>query len=180
MEDVKDTMKRALDTLHDEFSGLDWPYMSDRMLGELFCDMGITYHPEDDRPLVGLWKLDALEASFGAGGYLKGQLHNINTLSRYGGLQAEMGSPRFKRTHLTFRSSYNLAYEVTRRTSNTRDLFKEKDVHRLDDKFMSDKDATISAYRGKASETSYGVRDEFRVGYAALTDLAEGIDELVS
>jgi hypothetical protein len=180
MEDVKDTMKRALDTLHDEFSGLDWPYMSDRMLGELFCDMGITYHPEDERPLVGLWKLDALEASFGAGGYRKGQLHNINTLSRYGGLQAEMGSPRFKRTHLTFRSSYNLAYEVTRRTSNARDLFKEKDVHRLQDNFLSDKDTTISAYQGKASETSYGVRDEFRVGYAALTDLAEGIDELVS
>lgn len=173
-------MKRALDNLHDEFSGLDWQYMSDRQLGELFCDIGITYHPEDVRPLVGLWKLDALEASFGAGGYLKGNLHNINTLSHYGGLQAEMGSQRFKRTHITFRSSYNLAYEVTRRSSNMRDLFKEKEVHRLDDKFMSDKDQIISVYRGKASQTSYGVRDEFRVGYAALTDLAEGIDELVS
>jgi hypothetical protein len=180
MEDVKDSMKQALDTLHDEFSGLDWSYMSNRMLGKLFCNMGITYHPEDERPLIGLWKLDALEASFGAGGYLKGQLHNINTLSCYGGLQAEMGSPRFKRTHLTFQSSYNLAYEVTQPTSSTWDLFKEKDVHRLHDKFMSDKDMTISAYKGKALETSNGVRDEFRVGYATLTDLVEGINQLVS
>jgi hypothetical protein len=154
--------------------------MKERMEGELFCDIGVTYHPEHGQPVVGLWKLDALEASFGAGGYLKGNIHNLNTLSRYGGLQAEMGSQRCKRTHLVFRSSYNLAYEATRRNNNMRDVFKEKEVHRLHNTFFKDKDNVISIYRGKASQTLYGVRDEFRIGYAALVDLADGMDELVS
>jgi hypothetical protein len=179
-EDVKDAMKRALYNLHEEYSGLDWNYMRDRQLGELFCDIGITYHPEATRPLVGLWKLDALESSFGSGGYLKGNLHNHNSLSRYGGLQAEMSNERFKRTHIVFRSSYNLAYEATRRNDNLRNVFKEKEVVRLHDNFMDDKDKVMSIFRGSCRETSYGVRDEFRVGYAAIGDLAEGMDDLVS
>jgi hypothetical protein len=179
-EDVKDAMKRALDNLHEEYSGLDWKYMSDRDFGELFCDVGVTYHPEDSQPLVGLWKLDALESSFGAGGYLKGNLHNHNTLSCYGGLQAEMSNERFKRTHIVFRSSYNLAYEATRRDDNLRNVFKEKEVGMLHDNFFEDKDKVLSIFRGNASQTSYGVRDEFRVGYSTIVELAEGMDELVS
>ena len=177
---VKDAMQKALDNLREEFSGLDWEYMSNRRQGELFCDIGITYHAHDDEPLVGLWKLNCLEASFGAGGYLKGNIHNLNTLSLYGGLQSEMASERSKRTHILFRSSYNLAYEATRRNTNMRDLFKEKEVYTMDENFLSEANQVLSIFRDNASKTAYGVRDEFRVGYAAFDLIADEMDELVS
>lgn len=178
-DDVKDAMEKSLENLHEEFSGLDWEHMRKRELGELFCDIGITYHPKHNQPLVGLWKLDCLEASFGAGGYLQGNIHNLNTLSLYGGLQAEMPSKRCKRTHIVFRSSYNLAYEATRRNSNMRDLFNEKEVYTMDENFLSDGDQVLSIYKNKACKMSYGIRDEFRIGYAALQATMDGMDELV-
>jgi hypothetical protein len=180
-QELTDTMEKVLDNLHEEFSGLDWEYMSNRQLGELFCDIGITYHPNDlgGQRLVGLWRLDSLEASFGAGGYLRGNIHNLNTLSLYGGLQAEMARSRCNRTHIVFRSSYNLAYEATRQTNNSRDLFKEKEVYKIDDNFVSDSQGVLAIYKDTAPRKSYGVRDEFRVGYAALQKIADGVDELV-
>jgi hypothetical protein len=178
---LKDTMEKVLDNLHEEFSGLDWEYMSERHLGELFCDIGVTYHPnnDDNRRLVGLWRLDSLEASFGAGGYLLGNIHHLNTLSLYGGLQAEMARSRCSRTHLVFRSSYNLAYEATRQTDNARDLFQEKEVYKMEDNYLLDREGVLKIYKDPAPNKSYGVRDEFRVGYAALQAIADGMDELV-
>ncbi|KAI5990547.1 hypothetical protein F5J12DRAFT_786485 [Pisolithus orientalis] len=55
---------------------LDWSHMVDRANGELLVDLGISIHPTCDEKLVGLWRLDALEASFGAGGYLRGNAHH--------------------------------------------------------------------------------------------------------
>ena len=174
-------MGKVLDNLHEEFSGLDWEYMSKRHLGELFCDVGVTYHPnnDDNQRLVGLWRLDSLEASFGAGGYLQGNIHHLNTLSLYGGLQAEMARSRCSRTHIVFRSSYNLAYEVTRQADNARDLFKENEVYKMDDKYIWDREGILKIYENTASKKSYGVRDEFCVGYAALQAIADGMDEQV-
>jgi hypothetical protein len=148
-EGLKDTMEKVLDNLHEEFSGLDWEYMSNRHCRELFCDVGVTYHPSDDdnQRLVGLWRLDSLEASFGAGGYLRGNIHHLNTLSLYGGLQAEMAQSRCSRTHIVFRSSYNLAYEATRQANNARDLFKEKEVYKMDDNFLSDSEGILQFTR---------------------------------
>ncbi|KAG2062490.1 hypothetical protein BDR04DRAFT_1165132 [Suillus decipiens] len=49
---------------------LDWPYMINWRHGELLVDVGISFTPySPDVPVVGVWRLDALEASFGAGGY---------------------------------------------------------------------------------------------------------------
>jgi hypothetical protein len=180
MDGLKDMMVNVLDNLHEEFSGLDWEYMGKHHLGELFCDVGVTYHPNDDQPLVGLWRLDSLEASFGACGYLRGDIHHLNTLSLYGGLQAEMSKSRCSRTHIVFRSSYNLAYEVTRQTNNARDLFKEKEVYKLDDNFLWDSEGILKIYKDTAPKKSYGVRDEFRVGYAALQAIADGMDKEVN
>ncbi|KAG5222171.1 hypothetical protein IMY05_C3416000600 [Salix suchowensis] len=52
--------------------------------GELVLDVGITVSPQG-LPLVGLWKLDAMEQSFGASGFLQGTLHRINTMANVGG-----------------------------------------------------------------------------------------------
>ena len=114
----------------EEMTQFDWEYMTNRKEGELICNVGVTVQPSDDEePLVGLWRLDSLEASYGAGGYLSGNIHTINTLSMYRGLQAESPASRRRRTHISFRSSYNLAYEAIRQHDNSHSLFEEKDVY---------------------------------------------------
>jgi hypothetical protein len=148
---------KSIEQLKIEFPFLDWDYMQDPTKGEFVCDVGITFHPNSDEPLVGLWKLDLLEASFGAGGYLQGNLHWLNTLSLYGGLQAEQAIDRKTRSHVTFRSAHNIAYEVARKMNNQRDLFQEKDLYHLTDKYFQDRDAVISLYQGASSNLSYGV-----------------------
>ncbi|KAI5993054.1 hypothetical protein F5J12DRAFT_786046 [Pisolithus orientalis] len=45
---------------------LDWSHMVDRANGELLVNFGVSIHPACDEKLMGLWRLDALEASFGA------------------------------------------------------------------------------------------------------------------
>jgi hypothetical protein len=163
-----------------EFSGLDWKYMKDHNNGgELFCDIGVTHHPRHEEPLVGLWRLDSLEASFGAAGYKQGELHNLNTLSLYGGMQAEMGLKRCERTHIAFRSSYNLAYEVTRSLDNGRDLFKSKEAYDLHSNYLWDTNRIMDIYQHEASAKSFGVRDEFRVGGQTLDTLSSVLDDLV-
>lgn len=171
---------KILDNLHSEFSGLDWEYMEDRLHGELYCDLGVTYHPyTDETPLVGLWRLPSLEASYGAGGYLQGTLHNHNSLSQFGGMQAEMGASRALRTHISFRSSYNLAYEATRLKSNSRSLFEEKDVYEISEKFVEASEKVLDIFAKKAISKSYGVRDEFRMGYTALKSSLSLLDRMV-
>lgn len=179
-DDLGGSMKKSIEELKIEFPFLDWDYMLDPMQGEFVCDVGITFHANSHQPLVGLWRLDRLEASFGAGGYYQGNLHRLNTLSCYGGLQAEQPEGRKARTQVVFRSTYNLAYEVTRKMNNKRDLFSEKDLYHTTDHFFEDCKRVISLYRQHSSQLSYGVRDEFRVGGRALIPLMGSIDEMVS
>ena len=127
---LAESTKEALGKFQRSFTGLDWDYMTDRKEGELICDVGITVQPlDDEEELVGLWRLDCLEASYGAGGYLSGNIHTLNTLSMYGGLQAESPAWRRRRTQISFWSSYNLAYEVIRQPDNTRNTFEEKEIY---------------------------------------------------
>jgi len=153
--------------------------MMNREKGELVCDVGITIQPVGDEPLVGLWRLDCLDASFGAGGYNSGNMHTLNTLSMFGGLQAESPRSRRLRTHIAFRSAYNLAYEVTRKHDNSRTLFNEKLVHSRDPQFHAEMAAVQTLYSKKALLNSYGVRDEFRVGGMALEPIVECISDAV-
>ena len=153
--------------------------MQDREQGELFLDIGITYTPRFRAPVVGLWKLESLEASYGAGGYTRGNMHTINTMGQYGGLQAEMQNSRMERTHIAFRQSYNLAYEATRRNNNSRDLFIAKNVYSLDSTYLYERDRVLKIYQEKAPQKTYGVRDEFRVGGASLDDITRDLDAQV-
>lgn len=176
--DLKEAMRGALEDFHISFAGLDWNYMKDRENGELICDVGVTVQPDDPRPLVGLWRLDCLEASFGAGGYKVGELHNLNTLSMFGGSQAEMLESRHRRTHVLFRSSYNLSYEAVRRKNNRRKLFEEKNVFARDNVFLKEMGGVLNIFE-ESNSRSYGVRDEFRIGGAALEAFIDGVDEMV-
>ena len=177
--DLKDSMRSSLRKFKRSVPGLDWDYMKDRKNGELICDIGVTIQPVGREPLVGLWRLDSLDASYGAGGYKSGNMHSLNTLSMFGGLQAESPPSRRKRTHVAFRSSYNLAYEATRKHDNSRNLFDERLVFGREPQFHAEMKAVQSIYTDKAPNQSYGVRDEFRVGGSALEDVMECIDDVV-
>ena len=177
---LKENTKEALEKFRRTFTGFDWEYMTNRKEGELICDVGVTVQPSDDEePLVGLWRLDSLEASYGAGGYLSGNLHTINTLSMYGGLQAESPASRRRRTHVSFRSSYNLAYEAIRQQDNSRSLFEEKDVYNRSPWFQLQLEKVLEIYNSKGCMQSYGVRDEFRISGKGIYELMECVDSSV-
>ncbi len=178
-DNLQDAMRVALDQFQKSFPALDWEYMKDRGQGELLCDVGITVQPDGLQPLVGLWRLDCLEASFGAGGYKVGNLHNLNTLSMFGSQQAESPERRYRRTHVIFRSAYNLSYEAVRLYNNSRTLFAEKKVYARNADFLEEMGGVLKIFKQSASR-SYGVRDEFRIGGAALEGFIDGIHEMVN
>jgi hypothetical protein len=144
--------------------------------GTLLVDLGITHHPVHPVPLVGLWRLDSLEASFGAAGFRSGNIHNLNTLSLYGGLQAEMSTKHMERSHVVFRSAYNLAYEVTRPLDNNRELFHDKDAYVLDPEYLNCIEQVSDIYTKDAAQKSFGVRDEVRMGGEAFCQVLYDLD----
>ncbi|KAG1758361.1 hypothetical protein EV702DRAFT_1053797 [Suillus placidus] len=127
------------EALTRNLSDLNWPYMMDRSNGELLVDVGISFTPHSpDVPVVGVWRLDALEASFGAGGYKRGEIHHHNTLSRYGALQAEMQQERSQQTHIAFRSTYNLYYESIRTNNNQVNFASDSDAYKLAPSYLAE------------------------------------------
>jgi len=177
---LKSSLGQAMERFKESFPGLDFPYMMNRENGELVFDVGITIQPEDDCPLVGLWRLDCLEASFGAAGFLSGDIHTLNTLALYGGLQAESPQLRCQNSQVVFRSAYNLVYEAIRKRDNSRNLFNERDVYCRNKTFHQELDDVRNVYQNKANRTSYGVRDEFRIGGKALEAMMDCVDDMVS
>jgi hypothetical protein len=166
--------------LTKQFPQLDFQYMMDPTHGQLVADVGISINlSRTSEPLVGLWRLDALDASFGAGGFNKGQVHNVNTLGRYGGIQAEMEAERMRRTHVIFRSSYGLQYEVTRRKDNQPFFAEDGDAYQLNQRWNEACEARECVYGGKAQDRSYGVRDEYRVSGLAVKILLQKAKDLV-
>ncbi|KAG2094432.1 uncharacterized protein F5147DRAFT_585052 [Suillus discolor] len=158
-------------------SDLDWPYMMNRTHGELLVDVGISFTPRSpDVPVVGIWRLDALEASFGAGGYKRGEIHHHNTLSRYGALQAEMQQERSQQAHIAFRSTYNLYYESIRTNNNQANFASDSDAYRLSPSYMAECSDIMKVVEG-CKEKTYGVRDEYRVSGHAARIMLDNIED---
>jgi hypothetical protein len=157
----QECLKTCFEDFWMEFPGLDWDYTLDRSHGELYMDLGITYNAKSPEPLVGLWKLDSLEASYGLRDYTMGTIHHLNTLSCYGGLQAEMAGVRCQRNHIMFCSSYNQAYKVTRKLDDGRDLFSKKEAYNLDSNYLSEIDQVTQIYTADVGKRSYCVRTSF-------------------
>ncbi|KAG1760492.1 hypothetical protein EV702DRAFT_985523 [Suillus placidus] len=164
------------EALRRNLSDLDWPYMMNRKHGELLVDVGISFTPRSpDVPVVGVWRLDALEASFGAGGYKRGEMHHHNTLSRYGALQAEMQQERAQQTHIAFRSTYNLYYESIRTNNNRVSFASDSDAYKLSPPYMAECFEMVKVIDG-CKEKTYGVRDEYRVSGHAARIMLENIE----
>jgi hypothetical protein len=177
---ICESTQKAENKLKSAIPALDWEHMTNRLKGELHLDLGITVHPQgrDGMPLTGFWRLDCLEASMGAAGYLKGRLHTINTFSLLGGLQAPAPLDRMQRTHLGFLSMYNLSWEVVRPKDNQRVLFQESHVYERDPWFheeVKNVKKTLEDVQG----LSYGVRWELRMGWQVLEPLSHVLDNKV-
>ncbi|KAJ8584007.1 hypothetical protein M405DRAFT_747726 [Rhizopogon salebrosus TDB-379] len=155
------------EALRANFSNLDWDYMMDRTHGELYLDVGVSFNPTDN--CVGLWRLDALKASFKAGGFRKGVTHHTCALGRYGGIQAEMLLEPARPSQICFRSAYQLCYEAIRPNNNEPNFVPDKEAYRLSEKYLKECGSTHQIYSQHPPQRSYGCRDEYRMsGQAAL------------
>jgi hypothetical protein len=152
---------------------LDWDFMRDRSNGELFLDLGISYHPsEEENNLVGLWRLERIAESYEIMGMKKGTTHHTSLLARYGGRQAEMKTSRSQSVHLCFRSSYNLCFEVVRQPGQTNYLCSDIDAIKVNEKFLTGCKSWRKLFQN-AETRSYGVREEVRGSGLAIIELLD-------
>jgi hypothetical protein len=153
---------------------IDWRH------GELLVDVGISFTPHSpDVPVIGVWRLDALEASFSVGGYKRGEMHHHNMLSRYGVLQAKMQQERSQQMHIAFRSTYNLYYESIHTNNNQVNFASDSDAYKLTPSYMTECFDIMKVVDG-CKEKTYGVIDEYRVSGHAARIILDGIESKVS
>jgi hypothetical protein len=181
-QNVQPQSPNPWEALSQQFPHLDLNYMMDQKHGQLVVDIGLSVTPSPKsggKPVIGLWRLDALDASFGAGGFNQGIMHHTNTLGRYGAIQAEMSAERMRRTHILYRSAYSLHYETTRKKDNQPFFAEDGDAYELNENWIRACEDRENIYKGKAQERCYGVRDEYRVGGYAVKDILTNAYHLV-
>ena len=167
--------------LCEKFPQLDWKYMMQRKNGQLLIDLGMGFHPVslEEEPLVALWKLDKLHASYAAAGMNKGTTHHTNTFQKYGGMQAEMGAVRQRTVQLCFRSSYGLYYQPVRRGhGGDISLCTDVDAYDVNDAFRTSIQGYIKMLLGSEKKT-YGTREEMRGSGRAIMGALQDVEELV-
>ena len=159
---------------------LDWKYMEDPEHGELLLDLGIGIHPRDRDAVVGFWDVDALRAGFDYGGYTKGTTHSVSTVPAIGGIHSEMGKTRRKRTHIAYRLTYNLVYEVLRgqRTREKESFFHTRSAYEQDQSYKQGIRGLVEAY-SRSIHKSFGVRDEYRCRAGSMNRLLPLLEDKV-
>ncbi len=162
----EDAAHPSFEQIKHSFPELDWERMLDRSYGELYLDIGISYHTDNRQPLTGLWRTPCLQKSFEALGNRSPTIHPLGTLALYGGLKAEMKSKSKRDNHVVSRISYCLAFETIRKPGTQEYLCSNKDIVERSPKFL-DSIRNWSELFSSAQLRSYGVRDEIR-GLAPL------------
>ena len=109
-----------------------------------------------------------------------GSLHTIASLSCYGAIQAPMTRERSQLTHITFRSAYNLQYESIRASDNVPFFAEDGDAYEVNETYMTECNRRIELFRGNARNTTFGVRDEYRMGGEALLEFLDDLQSNVS
>ena len=146
-----------------QFPELDWEHMEKTDNGELLVDVGFGIHPPAHSGLLGFWDIEAVELGYKYGGYCAGVTHGVSTVSAIGGIHAEMGTVRKKRTHIGHRLTYNLVYEIMRgkRTRERKSFFSLDSAYNVDRDYLQDIKDISDAFR-RNQHKSLGVRDEYR------------------
>ena len=160
-------------SLYQAIPTLDWEYMMLRENGQLLLDLGISYHPDpvDRKPLIGLWKLNSIYASYAKAGMNKPKEFKTCTMPRHGGLQATMETIRKRAVQLPFRSTYNLIFEAFRRPGQEEKFCSDAEAYANTAVFQQTCQDFTTIYQG-AKTKSYGVREEIRgSGYAIIEAL---------
>ncbi|KAG2060468.1 hypothetical protein BDR06DRAFT_1053650 [Suillus hirtellus] len=152
--------------------------MMDRNNEELYLDVGISFNPTSQ--LVGLWRLNALKASFQKEGFRKGITYHTNTLRRYGGIQAEMLLANARSSQTCFRSAYQLCYEVIRPNHNRPKCISDRDGYHLTDGYLKECQWMHEIYSGSASQRAYGCRDEYRMSRQATLKVLPYLKEQIA
>ena len=152
------------------FPDLNWNYMLDRSKGELYLDLGLSFHTRQDIPVVGLWRLDKLHNSYGLMGTKKGDVHHFSTLGHYGGRKAALKKERQEAVHLVSRISYNLAFELVRNSGPAEYISNNVEAVKLGNRFTKGCLSWLNLFN-EGMKQSYGVRDEVRGTAQAIQDL---------
>lgn len=151
---------------------LAWEHMEDPENGELLVDLGVGIHPPEDAEVVGFWDVDAVRQGFDYGGYTQGTTHGVSTASAIGGIHAEMSSIRRKRTHIAYRLTYNLTYEILRgqKTRLKQGFFPVQPAYDQLPSYMDSVKGVVNAY-DRNMKKSFGVRDEYRCRASSIKRL---------
>lgn len=167
-EDVKSCFSEVYDKLERTVPHLDWSRMRDRNEGELLIDMAMTFGgvaEEGEASVVGLPRLAKLEASSAQSRFLAGQCHPMASLDQFGAIQCETSAIVAEKSHIAYRLTYPLVYEVARKADNSRASFEPTEVFARSDQHHEEIQALTTIFSSKnVVSTSYGVRLEFRMG----------------
>jgi hypothetical protein len=159
----------TMENIKQSFQFLDWDRMLNRQHGELYLDIGMSYHPNSPEPLTGLWRIPSLQKSFERMGSRLPTVHHLGTLASYGGLKAEMTVKSKKNFHIISRLSYCLAFETVRTPGTEEYLCSDKDIIGRTQKFLTAVQNWSELFLSAKSQ-SYGVRDEMRCLASTILD----------
>ena len=171
----------AFQVLRNLVPSLDWEYMLDRTKGELYLDLGTSFHPINvSEPMVGLWRLSNLRSSYALMGYSKRDCkeYSHNTMQDYGGMKAETSNLTKHHTHVVKRISYDLTFEVVRKPGETAYVSNLDDMIRCNQRYLDGCKRWVQLLEG-AENHSYGVRDEIRASAHVVTQLLPVVIERV-
>jgi hypothetical protein len=171
----------AFEALQRMVPTLDWSYMLDRANGELYLDLGISFHPiNTPDPMVGLWRLKSLRSSYSLMGHStkNSKEYHYNTMKDYGGMKAETSDLVRHHTHVVKRISYNLFFESIRQPGQQAYITSLDNAIRCNQKYLDGCMHWIKALEA-GTKQSYGVRDELRASGFVVAELLQVVMERV-
>jgi len=179
---TKQHMERnSLQMLQTLVPSLDWDHMSNRKNGELYLDLGVSFHPVNTtEPMVGLWKLSSLQSSYSLMGHSKkhSKEYHHNTMLDCGGMKAHISDGIRDHTHIAKRISYNLYFEVVRQPGQQEYISTLGDAIRCNQKYLDGCQRWVKVLEA-GEKRSYGVRDELRASAYVVEELLPKVIERV-
>ncbi|KIJ31968.1 hypothetical protein M422DRAFT_266335 [Sphaerobolus stellatus SS14] len=133
--------------------------------GECVIDLGISASPEADQPMVGLWNLTKVDASFAQAGTNTPRLFNVGTLADYSAVSAEYPIHRASVIQMRYCMAYNLIFEIV-----CGNIPENSDAYAANGTFHARINQIINLYTD-AKQSSYGVRDELQASIQAVKAL---------
>jgi hypothetical protein len=155
--------------------------MLDRANGELYLDLGVSFHPiNTTEPMVGLWRLEELRSSYALMGKSNknSKEYHYNTMRDYGGAKAETSGHVKHHTHIVKRISYNLFFESVRQPGQHAYITSLDNAIRCNQKYLDGCTCWMKALEA-GTKCSYGVRDEIRASAFVVLELLQVVMERV-